>query len=89
MALGASPGAVRWQILRQGLLHAVAAIAIGAAASAILLRVMTSVVHGLARPDVTVFAAAAAAMLIVITPIIWLPARRATAIDPVRALRAE
>jgi predicted permease len=89
MALGASPRAVRWQILRQGLLHAIAAVAIGAAASAILLRIMTSVVHGLARPDVTVFAAAAAAMLIVITPIIWLPARRATAIDPVHALRAE
>jgi putative ABC transport system permease protein len=89
MALGASPGAVRWQILRQGLLHAVAAVAIGAAASAILLRVMTSVVHGLARPDVTVFAAAAASMLVVVIPIIWIPARRATAIDPVRALRAE
>jgi predicted permease len=89
MALGASPRAVRWQVLRQGLLHVVAAVAIGAAASAILLRVMTSVVHGLARPDVTVFAAAAAAMLIVVIPIIWIPARRATAIDPVRALRAE
>jgi putative ABC transport system permease protein len=89
MALGASPGAVRWQILRQGLLHAVAAVAIGAAASALLLRIMTSVVPGVERPDATVFAAAAAAMLIVIMPIIWLPARRATAIDPVHALRAE
>ncbi|HVW05912.1 MAG TPA: ABC transporter permease [Vicinamibacterales bacterium] len=89
MALGASPGAVRWQILRQGLLHAIAAVAIGAAAPALLLRIMTSVVRGVERPDVTVFAAAAAAMLIVIMPIIWLPARRATAIDPVHALRAE
>jgi ABC-type antimicrobial peptide transport system permease subunit len=89
MALGASPGAVRWQILRQGLLHAIAAVAIGAAASALLLRIVTSVVRGVERPDVTVFAAAAAAMLIVIMPIIWLPARRATAIDPVHALRAE
>jgi putative ABC transport system permease protein len=89
MALGASPGAVRWQILRQGLTHAAAAVVIGGGASAILLRVMTSVVPGLERPDVPILAAAAGAMLLAIIPIIWLPARRATATDPVHALRAE
>jgi putative ABC transport system permease protein len=89
MALGASPGAIRWQVLRQGLLHAIAAVALGAGASAILLRVMTSVVPGLERPGVSVLAAAAGTMLIAVIPIIWLPARRATGIDPVCALRAE
>jgi predicted permease len=89
MALGASPGAVRRQILRQGLLHAVAAIALGAGASAMLLRVMTSVVPGLQRPEMSMLAAAAGTMLIAVIPIIWLPARRATAIDPVHALRTE
>ena len=89
MALGASPGAVRWQIVRQGLLHAVAAVALGTGTSAILLRVMTSVVPGLERPDVPLLAAAAGAMLIAVMPIIWLPARQATVIDPVDALRAK
>lgn len=89
MALGASRGSVRWQIVRHGLLHALAAIALGTGASVILLRVMTSVVPGLERPDAPLLAAAAAAMLIAVIPIIWLPARWATAIDPVRALRAE
>lgn len=89
MALGASPGTVQWQTIRQGLQHAFAAVAIGAVASAILLRAMTSFVPGLEPPDVSVLAVAVIAMLIAIVPIIWLPARRATAIDPVRALRAE
>jgi putative ABC transport system permease protein len=89
MALGASPGAVRWQVLRQGLLHALAAVAIGAGASAILLRVMTSVVPGLERPGMSILAVAVGTMFLAVIPITWLPARRATAIDPVRALRAE
>jgi ABC-type antimicrobial peptide transport system permease subunit len=54
-----------------------------------LLRVMTSVVPGLQRPEMSMLAAAAGTMLIAVIPIIWLPARRATAIDPVHALRAE
>jgi putative ABC transport system permease protein len=89
MALGASPRAVRWQILRGGLLHAVAAVTIGAGVSAALLRVMTNLVPGLERPDAPVLAAAAGAMLIAVIPVIWLPARQATAIDPVLALRVE
>ena len=50
---------------------------------------MTSVVPGLERPDVPLLAAAAGAMLIAVMPIIWLPARQATVIDPVDALRAK
>src|SRR5690606_17334583 len=89
MALGAAPHVVRWQVVKEGLRHATAAIAIGAALSPILLRVMTSVIPGLHRPDFAVLAAASAAVLIVVIPIAWLPTRRATAIDPVNALRTE
>jgi putative ABC transport system permease protein len=89
MALGASPGAVRRQILRGGLLHAVAAVSIGTGVSAALLRVMTSLVPGIDPPDAPVLVAAAVVMLIAVIPSTWLPARRATAIDSLQALRAE
>jgi putative ABC transport system permease protein len=89
MALGASPGAVRWQVVREGLLHAVAAVAIGAGVSAVLLRVMTSHVPGLQPVEAPLLALAAAAVLAATIPITWIPARRATAIDPMHALRAE
>ena len=89
MALGASPAAVRWQVVRGGLLHAISAVAIGAAASVALLRVMTSYVQGLQPADAPLLATAAAAVLAATIPITWIPARRATAIDPMHALRAE
>jgi putative ABC transport system permease protein len=89
MALGASPAAVRSEILRGGLLHALAAVTIGAGASAVLLRAMTTHVPGLEPPDAPLLAVTAGAILIAVIPITWLPARRATAIDPIHALRAE
>jgi putative ABC transport system permease protein len=89
MALGASPGAIRWQVVRGGLLHAIVAVAIGSAASAALLRVMTSYVPGLQPADASLLATAATAVFAAMIPITWIPARRATAIDPMNALRAE
>ncbi|HEY0876576.1 MAG TPA: ABC transporter permease [Vicinamibacterales bacterium] len=89
MALGASPAAVRREILRGGLLHALAAVAIGGGASAVLLRVMTTYVPGLEPPGVPLLAMMAGAILVAVIPVMWLPARRATAIDPIHALRAE
>ncbi len=89
MALGASPWAVRWEVVRGGLLHALAAIAIGSAASAVLLRVMTSYVPGLQPANVPLLATVAASVLAATIPITCIPARRATAIDPMHALRAE
>ncbi len=89
MALGASPGAVRSAILWEGVLHGLAAVTIGAGASAVLLRAMTTHVPGLQPPDPRLLALTAGAMLIAVIPVTWLPARRATTIDPIHALRAE
>jgi ABC-type antimicrobial peptide transport system permease subunit len=89
MALGASPAAVRSEILRGGLLHALAAVTIGAGASAVLLRAITTHVPGLQPPDARLLVVTAGAILIAVIPITWLAARRATAVDPILALRAE
>lgn len=89
MALGAGPHLVRLQFVRQGLLHVFVALAVGTGASLILLRVMTTVVPGLEHPGASLLMTAAASIMLLVMPIIWLPARRATAVDPVTALRAE
>lgn len=89
MALGATPATVQWRTLRHGVLHGVLAVAVGAIASWLVLRIMTNLVPGLQRPDISVLSAAAAALLIAVVPICWLPARRASTIDPLRAMRVD
>jgi putative ABC transport system permease protein len=89
MALGASPGAVRWQVVRSGLAHGVAGLALGTAAAYAASQFLVSRIPGIEPAGATLVAGAAASMLILCTVVTWLPARRATSINPVLALRAE
>jgi hypothetical protein len=88
VALGASPGKVRRQVVRSGLLHASAGVMTGAAVATAALRVMTARVPGLQPADALLLVTVGAAMIVVAVAVTWLPARRATAIDPVEALRS-
>ena len=58
----------------------------GAAASG---RVLESLLHGVATDDLLTFAAAPLVLVAVALLACWLPARRATQVDPVEALRVE
>ncbi|HYL64674.1 MAG TPA: ABC transporter permease [Candidatus Methylomirabilis sp.] len=89
MALGAAPGAVRGMVLRQGLWLALLGVAIGVAASFGLTRLMRSMLFGVTASDPETFIGVTAALLIVALAACWLPARRATRVDPVIALRYE
>jgi putative ABC transport system permease protein len=89
IALGASPAAIRWEMLRTGLLHAVAGAAAGSAAAVVLSRLVVSRVAGIQPASPVLLAAVAATMLAMTVVVTWVPARRATRIDPVDALRAE
>jgi putative ABC transport system permease protein len=88
VALGASPGKVRRQVVRSGLLHAFGGVMTGAAAATAALRVMTARVPGLQPADALLLGIVAGAMIVAAAAVTWLPARRATAIDPVEALRS-
>ena len=89
VALGATPGGVLRQTMRGGLVTAAVGVAIGTAAAAGLSRLFISRVPGLQQTDVLTLSITAAAMLILAACTITVPARRASRVNPVEALRAE
>src|SRR5690348_8567745 len=82
MAIGADRGAIRRLVLRQGFVVTAAGIVIGLVGSAIFARVMTSLVFHVRPLDPSVLGGAAAVILAVGAIAAYLPARRATAVDP-------
>jgi ABC-type antimicrobial peptide transport system permease subunit len=87
MALGAAPGDVRRLVLRDGVGAALVGTAIGLAGALALARVMRTMVFGVSTHDAISFAVAPVLLLAVAIAASWVPARRATTIDPVVALR--
>jgi putative ABC transport system permease protein len=87
MALGAQVGDVRLLFLRHGLALTAVGIAIGLGASILLTRVMSSLLFGVARTDPFTYIAAALGLAAVAALATYLPARRASATDPIAALR--
>jgi predicted permease len=89
IALGASPGSVRASVLRHGMLVAAIGLTIGLAAAFALRSVATPMLYGIAPTDPLTLAAASVVLLAAGALATWLPARRASRLDPVRALRWE
>jgi predicted permease len=89
MALGARYGHVLAMVLRQGLRLAAAGALVGTVAAWGLTRILSSLLYGITPNDPMTFALAPAILLGAATLACWLPARRATRIDPVLALRQD
>jgi hypothetical protein len=89
MALGAQRREVRKMFLRQGLALSAVGLAIGLVAALGLTRLMASLLFGVESTDVVTYAAAVAVILGAAALASYLPARRASAIDPVETLKAE
>ena len=89
MALGARRGDVLRLVLRQGLTPVLAGIVAGTVLSAAGARVMQTLVFETAPVDPASFALGSAALLVVSVIAAWIPARRATTVDPLVALREE
>jgi predicted permease len=89
LALGATPSEVRQLVGRQGLLVAVAGVLLGLVGALAATRVLAGLLFGVSPLDPGTLAIAALVMLTVAAVATWLPARRASAVDPAEALRAE
>jgi predicted permease len=89
MALGAGQGNVLRMILNQGLRLAVIGVALGLVASFLLTRLMSGLLFGVKPTDPQTFVLVTGALLVVALAACWIPARRATRVDPVIALRYE
>jgi ABC-type antimicrobial peptide transport system permease subunit len=89
MALGADRGAVLSLVLRQGLVLTVCGVGIGLACSAAAAQLLRSLLFGINTLDPLTFGGAAGVFAVVAAVASYLPARRATRVDPMVALRAE
>ena len=89
IAFGAAPGRLRRQVLRESLTIVVAGLAIGIAAAALGARLIAQMLFGLPAVDVVSYAAACLVLLIVAGTAAYLPARRASLVDPLVALRTQ
>ncbi len=89
LALGAEAGDVRRMVLLQGMRLALIGVAAGVGAAFGLTRVMAAFLYGVKERDLFVFVSVPLALSAVSLLAVWLPARRATRIDPVVALRYE
>jgi predicted permease len=88
MALGASAGNVRWRILTKTLALASIGMAIGAVGSFAMARLIGSLLYGVAPTDPLSFAAMMLVLTLVALVAGYLPARRASRIDPMSVLRS-
>ena len=89
LALGAATGKVRQMVVFQGMGLALAGVVTGLVASYFLTSLLSTFLFGVKNKDPFVFATVAVALSLVSLLAVWLPARRATRIDPVIALRYE
>jgi putative ABC transport system permease protein len=89
MALGASRERVVGMVLREGLMLAGAGLVLGLIAAYFVGRAMRSTLYGVGSIDASAFCAVGAVLLAAALVACYFPARRAAAVDPMRALRIE
>lgn len=87
MAIGAQKANVRWMILRNGGVLAAGGVVVGVVIALALTRYMSGMLFGVKPLDPITYMVAAAGLLAAAVLATWFPAWRASAVDPVIALR--
>ena len=89
LALGATPGAVARLVIGQGLSVTAVGLGLGLAGAWVLGWVLEGLLYGVTARDPLTLGVTIVSLSVVAVLACWLPARRASAIDPMRSLRAE
>jgi ABC-type antimicrobial peptide transport system permease subunit len=88
LALGAEPGRVRTMVVLQGMRLAMTGVILGVVAAYGLSRYMKSLLFGVEARDPLVFVGVPVLLAIVALAAVWVPAGRASRVDPLGALRS-
>lgn len=89
MALGAGRDVIAWSVVRHAGLLALAGVCVGGLGALGAARLLRASLYGVGPNDPVAFAVAALVLLLMAGVASWLPARKATCVSPVEALRAE
>jgi ABC-type antimicrobial peptide transport system permease subunit len=89
MALGADRASIRTLVVFHGMKLAIVGVVLGVAAAFGLTRLMASLLFGVKTWDPAVFVTVPIILTVVALVAVWLPATRASRLDPMRALRVE
>jgi predicted permease len=89
VALGATPSRIRSQIVRRGVMIAGGGLLLGGTAAALLGGGVRSLLFGVTPTDPVTFGAVGALLLLVAVAASYVPAHRASRLDPVESIRAE
>ena len=89
LALGAPTSAVRALVVREGAAIAVVGALVGLAGAFAATRALGTLLYGITARDPMTFAVAAAVLIAIALLASWIPARTATRIDPIQALRGD
>ncbi len=89
MALGATAGAVRWLVMSQGAKVVLAGLALGVGAAVASTRLLSTLLYNVKAVDPVVFAVMSIIMTAIGLLASYLPARRASKVDPIESLRGD
>lgn len=89
MALGAERRNVLWMVLRQGMATVLIGLVAGLAAAMGISRLLSGLLYGVGAADAAAFLGTAAVLLFVALLANYIPARRATHVDPIQVMRYE
>jgi ABC-type antimicrobial peptide transport system permease subunit len=87
LALGAQATRVQWLVVQHGVALTGIGVVVGAAGAALGVGALRQLLYGVGPYDAVTFVATSGVLLLVGLLASWIPARRATAVDPVRVLQ--